>query len=244
MEKYISKLDSDRFGFKVAKIDDYNEKPEKLLENIQKFGVKLIISKINTKNIDLINYLENNGFCLKDIQLTYQFNLNQINSEIFQTTSNFKIREFLDKDISNMIAIAAESFNDYGHYFADNRLDKKKCLDIYRDWTRRSCLDKNVADKIFVAELNNEVIGFLSFKIYEKKGKKYAAGGLGAVSKKHRNISVFSSIVKKGLVWGSEINLEWEEHNVLSNNYPVNCTFSKIGFKIVNSFVTLHCWPH
>ena len=41
---------------------------------------------------------------------------------------------------------------------------------------------------------------------------------------------------------GESPTLNWEEHNVLANNYPVSKSFIKSGFYIVKSFVSLHCW--
>ncbi len=46
----------------------------------------------------------------------------------------------------------------------------------------------------------------------------------------------------KELFGGNKIKLDWEEHNVLINNYAVNKTFAKYGFLIYKSFVTMHHW--
>ena len=95
-----------------------------------------------------------------------------------------------------------------------------------------------------VADYHGEIAGFLSFKIHTNKTDRYAAGGLGAVTPKHRDKNIFRQIAEAGLFWGKENGLDWEEHNVLITNYPVNRSFSKIGFKVFRSFVTLHYWYH
>lgn len=241
-ENLISKLDTQRFGFKVAKVNDFGKEPQKILNELQKLGVKLIITRIQSKEIDTINFLEDLGFRIKDIQSTYRYDIHQEDFYDYQSNPNFAIREGIDNDVSQLVTVVEESFYEYGHYFADKRLDKNLCFEIYKDWVTRSCLDKSVADKVFVAESNSNVIGFLSFKIFEEKEKQYAVGGIGAVSKKHRNHGVFQAIVKKGLSWGAGIGLAWEEHNVLATNFSINRSFSKIGFRIVNTFVTFHCW--
>ena len=241
-EKYISILDTKRFGIKVAKTDFSDLKPENAVNSFKELGVKLILSRIDGHNITLINNLENLGFRVKDNQLTYRYDLDDSLPREVEETQKYKTREVMEKDIPQLVKFTEESFSGYGHYFADERLDKKKCIEIYKDWAYRSCTDKKVADKVFVAEFNGEAIGFLSFKIFNKDGQRFAAGGLGSVSKLLRNKSIFRAITLHGLKWGKETGLKWEEHNVLSSNFSVNRSFSKLGFRIVASHVTLHGW--
>lgn len=241
-ERYISILDTERFGFRIAKTDFSDLEPEDTINGLKELGVKLIISRIGGKNITLINELENFGFRVKDNQLTYRYDLDGSLPLISEKNFKYKTREVIEKDIPQLVKFTEESFSGYGHYFADERLDKKKCLEIYKDWAYRSCTDKKTADKVFVAEHNGEAIGYLSFKIFRKGNYKYAAGGLGSVSKEYRNKSVFRAITVHGLKWGKEMKLNWEEHNVLSTNFSVNRSFSKLGFGIAASYVTLHGW--
>lgn len=240
--KYISALDTDRFGFKTAKTDFSDLKPEDAIIGFKELGVKLVLSRIDGKNIALVNKLEKLGFLVKDNQLTYRYDLDGSLPSIPEEKFKYSTREVLEKDIPHLVKFTEESFSGYGHYFADERLDRKKCIEIYKDWTYRSCTDKKVADKVFVAESKNEAIGFLSFKIFDKDGHKYAAGGLGSVAKEFRNKSIFRAITIHGLKWGKETGLEWEEHNVLTSNYSVNRSFSRLGFGITASYITLHGW--
>lgn len=240
--KYISKLDTERFGFKVAKLNCFDEAIETIISKLKENGVKLLLSRIKGNDIELLNKLEDYGFRVKDNQVTYRFDIENLSQDLISRYSNCKVREVEEKDIPSILKFTEQSFNGYGHYFADKRLDRAKCMEIYKDWIVRSCVDKKVADKVFVAEVDNEPAGYLSFKIYKELGSVYAAGGLGTVDKRFRNLSLFQAITVHGLKWGAEIGLDWEEHNVLTSNYPVNRAFSKLGFKIVSSYITLHCW--
>ena len=242
-EKFISDLDTKRFGLRTAKIDMFDEKPETILSYLKESNVKLIISKIKSSNIRLINEMESLGFKLKDTQVTYSYFLKNIDKKhLPQIDAEVEIREFQEQDMNGVLNIIKGSFNNYGHYFADEKLDKKKCLDIYIDWGFRSCNNRDIADKIFVGLYNNELAGFLSFKRKSKENKLFSAGGLGAVHEKFRGKKVFKMLALEGLKWGLEEGHEWVEHNVLTTNYPVNSVFSTMGFKITDSFVTMHCW--
>lgn len=243
MKSFISTIDSNRFGFNIAKVNNLEILlKENIFQEFKKEGVKLIISRIFTEKINEINFLENKGFRIMDIQSTYRFDIDKYKIDLSFLNPDIIIRDAKDIDIMELTAISKESFEEYGHYFADNRLDNKVCREIYDDWIRRSIIDKNVADKVLVAEINGEIAGFLSFKIFEKNNMKFAAGGLGAVSNKFRNKNVFSTLTLHGLIWGDSIGLNWEEHNVLNTNYSVNRVFSKLGFTIRNSYLTLHNW--
>lgn len=236
--RYHSKLDTERFGFNIAKINEFNYPIFDMLKSLKSGGYNLIISKVNANNIKLINELEQHGFEIKDIQVTYKFTLP--NHSPFTPAVNAKIRNAELSDRNVLFDIAKKSFKDYGHYSADKRLDSEKCNEIYSDWIVRS-FDKQVADNILIAEIDGRVAGFLSHKIYQSDNK-YAAGGIGAVDPDYRNKNVFQEITIAGINWARENNCEWVEHNVLITNYPVNRSFSGLGFKISNSFVTFHKW--
>jgi hypothetical protein len=242
LENYLSILDTERFGFKVAKVNTFDYPPSEIISFLKENDVKLILSKISSENLILINELELLKFVLKDIQVTYKYDLHKNILKEKIITENLLIRESELKDIEALQEIANNSFLNYGHYANDEKLDKIKCRDIYSDWIKRSCIDKNVADKVFVAESNGELAGFLAFKIFNQDDKKYAASTLGAVSEKFRNLNVFRVLTLEALHWGKEIGLDWEEHNVLATNYPVNTSFVKSGFLIYKSFITLHHW--
>lgn len=242
IDDFVSKLDTGRFGFKVAKFDAEENDLQELLKLLASNDVKLCITKVSLEKLQLLNLLEQNGFLIKDIQVTYKYDLNQPIPIISETKNNTLIREATREDSFEIEKLARVSFSNYGHYAADRQLPLEKVVEIYGDWARRSVEDKNVADKIFLAEINGEIAGFLSFKINNHGAYYYAAGGLGCVSEKFKNQSIFRFITIAGLEWGKQVNLSWEEHNVLITNYPVNHSFIKLGFKIYRSFATLHCW--
>lgn len=244
INEYYSDLDSNRFGKKVAKINDFGVNPDMVLEDLLMSDYDLVLSKIPADNIELINLLEDFGFHVKDAQVTYKYDLNRFDEKLlgYIDDSSVLLRDHQKKDIEEIVKITEESYYGYGHYAADIKLDKKKCLEAYKDWAYRSCTEKVVADKMIVAEVDKQIAGYLSFRIFKENDKKYAAGGLGAVSQKFRGKDIFRKITIQGLKWGLEEGFDWEEHNVLINNYPVNRSFSKLGFVVFKSFYTLHCW--
>lgn len=242
---YISKLDCERFGFKIAKltnITNYNkELLNKLLIELKNKNVNLVISRVNTNNFKLINNMENIGFKLKDIQLKYKLFLKDIIKfeNIEETT---KIRKFKLSDLNRVEEIAGECFSNYGHYFEDEKLKKEDSLNVYKDWSVRACCKKEIADIVYIAEFENNLLGYIAMKTEESENKKYGYCVIGGVAKEARGKGIYTSLIKKTLNWGLENNLQWEEHNILINNYSVNKVLSNIGFRAKESFVTMHLW--
>lgn len=248
VSKIYSKIDSDRFGIKVGKVtEDFlnNSNINQTIQDWKSEKYELIISRIKLKYPLVINNLERIGFTMKDIQHTYYFKINDIVVNNLPLKNNlFNVREYEEKDLERLIELSRIGFNNYGHYFADNRLEKKDCLDVYSDWVINSCEDRNVSDKILVSEeiKTGKVTGYLSFKQNIKNGESFSAGGMGAVDPKYRGKGVFKDMVISGLEWGNSSGQKWQEHNTLINNIPVNRVFTSIGFKPSNHVITLHGW--
>lgn len=243
IDAYISRLDTGRFGFPVAKVNDFGSDPAGLVGELSDAGVKLVISKVDASDISLINFLESEGFRLKDTQVTYAYYPGKSPLPVLPDTDNdVLIRRFIPEDMPGIDLLLRHSFEEYGHYFADKNLNREKCMEIYPDWGRRSCTDPQLADLVLVAQAGSKIAGMLSFKKYDLQGKKYAAGGLGAVDASFRGKNIFKGLALGGLEWSVAENLHWVEHNVLTTNFPVNRVFSSLGFRIIHSFVTMHAW--
>ena len=238
----FSKIDSDRFGIKIGRTDwnMFKDNPIEVFNTLTNDGYDLIISRLDMNNVRSVNIMEDLGFRIKDHQITYKFDLNSTDIDYKSRNTKYRIRDFKEPDIDRIVEISRESFDGYGHYFANESLDRDRCREIYPDWAYNICTNPNISDKIIVAEDNGIAIGYLSFKIYEEGDYKYAAGGVGTVDMKYRGNDIFPDLIVAGLEWGREIGLDWEEHNVIVNNFPVNRSMNKIGFKPSNPITTMH----
>lgn len=236
----FSKIDSDRFNLKIGRAtwETFKDDPPSILNSLSDYD--LIIARLDMNNVKSVNIMEDLGFRIKDHQITYKFNLNKNDVDNIPKYSEYVIRDFRELDVDTIVKISRESFYGYGHYFANNSLDINKCNEIYPDWAYNICTNPNLSDKILVAEHEGCVIGFLSFKIYESGDFKYAAGGIGTVDHNYRGRDIFPDLILEGLKWGSDIGLDWEEHNVIVNNFPVNRSMNKLGFKQYNPITTMH----
>jgi len=240
----ISPLDTERFGFPIAKFNPDNASHlQNGIASLEGTGCKLLICKVPMEQLPLIHQMQDLGFRTMDVQSTYAFDLKQLGeTHLSLLNKGVSVAPYQAYQQSAIADIARISFTNYGHYAASGKLDPKKCTDIYVDWALRSCVSTDVADVMLVAEIDGVVAGFLGMKIFESPKGRYASSSLGAVSDNFRGRDVFRILTVHNLIWGKEKGLEWEEHNVLCTNYPVNRSFAGLGFKITRSFTTMHLW--
>jgi GNAT superfamily N-acetyltransferase len=241
LKDYISPLDTKRFGFKIAKTDFHKKNNiNEIISFLSQQEIDLIITKVVCENISLINQLENTGFRIMDFQVGYDY-YGTKEKEI-SNKNNYTVQKIKPGDIPHLVRLAENSFNGFGHYFADDRLDKNKCLEIYKDWTQNACTKKEFADVVFAAYYKKNPIGFFAFKKKIINSVPAVTGVIGAVASKYAGKGVFQSLIQQGIEWAAAKNLVLRDIKVHSTNYPINAAFSKLGFRISNSCVTMHYW--
>lgn len=234
-----SKIDSQRFGFKVAKINS-REISEININDLINSEYRLIIARVDSSDVELINKLESLGFRLKDNQFTMKNSEMKVSNFSVTFKNELVIRNYKDEDLNPLVDLVSTSFVGYGHYFANKELDYNRVLEIYPDWARRSLTGVNPVEKIVVAELAGTAVGFLTFHVKMCGNEIFTSGGIGAVSSEHRGCNIFPMLLAEGLSWSTSIKAKWCEHNVLVTNVAVIRSMLKLGFTPTLPISTLH----
>jgi hypothetical protein len=151
-------------------------------------------------------------------------------------------RGFTIKDMQYTLRNSFKNYKGELLFKPTNRTDGYMFREAWESETDQIVINKNVADKIFIAEKNSEVAGYIAYKKFTKENLTYAAGVLGAVNPKHRGNRLFPDIDIAGLEWGIKENMNWQEHNILLNNFAVFKAHMSVGFKPHDFMVTLHGW--
>ena len=238
MDKYISDVETSRFGIKVARINSFEDSPSALLAKLKMADFKLVISRIPVSNLELINEMESIGFQIKDVQVTHNFDLKK---EPIVLCGDVELgNKFHQEDTDVVAEIARRSFKNYGHYSRCELTCSFDTGEIYADWAKNCCENKSLADHTVVARVKGRVVGFLCLKIKELAGEKYVSGVMGAVDDNYWKKGIFKKINLAGLKWAWDNNLARVEHNVLVTNIAVNKVYSNLGFHIIRSEVTLY----
>lgn len=242
-KEYISELDTLRFGFKIANVDfDKKNDINEIILLLKQQKIPLIITKVNCENIYLINQLEKLGFRTMDFQVGYDYCGTKDKISEIKNKDLFPVREIETADVDYLVGLAESLFNGFGHYFADDRLDKIKCLEIYKDWTRNVCTNKEFAETVFAAFDKEKPIGYFAFTEKQINNTRMATGVIGAVASGYAGKGVFQSLLIKGIEWAAAKGLVLKDMKMHTTNYPINAVFSKLGFRISNCCITMHCW--
>lgn len=240
MRDYLSILDSKRFGFKIAKLPSDINHIEDIINDLKKVDIRLAIIRVHQDNTELINRLEDVGFRIKDSQVV--FNRTLLNNIILPLRNEIEYISYDDKILKRLIDITKNSFYNYGHYFADVKLNKEKCLEIYCDWIKNCCKDKKFADTVLIAKIDNSIAGYLALKIHHKNKMSYVAGVIGAVAPEWRGEGIFKEINIKSIYWAKENSGFRIENNVLTTNLSVIKTYIGLDYYIIKSEITMHLW--
>lgn len=239
-QSYISWPDTERLGFKVARVNAYPVSPQELLPRLREIGVQLVISRVPTAEIQLINQLEDLGFRLKDVQATYSIDLQQLPE--LEQEQDLLLRDYVPSDKQALIELTRSSLQNFGHYANNQALGAVNTGDIYADWVKRACEDPDTAQYIAVAEISGQIAGCAIYRIEEPGPGGYATSIMGVVDPKQRSRGLIRKIISLGAYWAARQGLARLEYNVQITNIPVNKALAAHGCRIVRSESTLHCW--
>jgi hypothetical protein len=244
--------DTKHFGVKMAKIGylmangDYAQNiciKNKLLFNLFKLCKKEkiihISYRIDISDISSIHAVEKNGFRLIDTLVTYAFNRHK--HRIPDIKELFKIREFKKQDLLMLVKIAKKAFSK-DRFHLDHHFSHKKANDLYGEWIR-NCCKREYTNRVFVAEVKESVVGFLTFRLDRELQRfmnyKICGHGLSAVLPGIKG--VYPCLVKTAI---REIGLNYDclEFDTQLNNYEVIKVWRRFGFDFIRAKYTFHKW--
>lgn len=233
-------FNSDIFGIVMGNIiidnqyENIIEELESTLQIASEEGYQHLTIKIPTTQKNILSALCKKGFYLVDIlvELVYE---RKVTKE--KNCSNVILREFEYRDIETLKNIARTSF-ELDRYHSDLNLSNKLCDEYYEKWIENSC--NGFAEGVTVAEKNNNICGFFSYKTYSDD--EFGHLVLGAVDEKFRGNGIFHGLICKSR------DLMLEKHSFLKGikvgtqliNVAAMRAYSKAGFQLNESYFVLH----
>ena len=192
-------------------------------------NLEFAYAKIPIDKLKELNYLISIGFELVETIINMECN------KIFiDKPNNIKCRLANPKDEKFVSEIASRSFN-YSRFHKDERISEKKANHLKSEWVR-SFFNGSRGEWMVVAEISNEICGFLQLL---KSKKKVVVIDLIAVKDKFRNKGIGKSMIsyafndcfnnQKTLIAGTQLT-----------NFRSISFYNKLGFKIKNAKHTLH----
>jgi GNAT superfamily N-acetyltransferase len=150
------------------------------------------------------------------------------------------VRPFREGEADEVRRVATESFRGYfGHYHADPRLDRVKCDEAYASWAYRSCLDREAASRVLVAEDEGRIAGFLTLL---QRGPEEQEVILNGVEPRVQRRGIYRALVLAALRQARTDGAKQLSISTQITNLAVQKTWTRLGFEPARSYYTFHVW--
>lgn len=230
--------DSEFFRRRIARIF-----PTKLTESILSYSLE----KALNAQIDCLFFLcdlndptsillvEKAGFHLVDVRVT----LSREVPSILSTYQDSKIKSRIGnpEDLDELTEIS-EDFFQLSRYYFDGNFPKDKCKEFYQDWITKS-VSGNFDDIVFVAEIGEEIVGFITCK---RASRNLGRIGLVGVKKEKTGIGIGNVLMDAAFCWFAEQDVASIEVVTQGRNIAAQRLYQKNGFKAQKSELWYHKW--
>jgi GNAT superfamily N-acetyltransferase len=236
---HLSSLDEERFGVRTAKVSSVtlNQLPG-VIDFCRANQVKFLIARCAAYELRTVQAMEKEGFSLMDT-LVY-FSRRLANANIPPISDSITIRPVRQDEARQVSTLTAKVFRGYnGHYHADPRLDLDKCDAVYESWAYRSCVSREVAHEVLVAEREGEIVGFATLRKHSAEAGEVPLYGVDPSIQGHG--------IGRGLIIGA---LRWCESQGIAKmfistqitNLSSQKVWVRLGFEPTQAHYTFHKW--
>ncbi|MFH1856112.1 MAG: GNAT family N-acetyltransferase [Candidatus Omnitrophota bacterium] len=217
-----------------------------MLEISAKKNIKHLAVKVNPFQIEEIQGLERNGFYYTATLISFIIDLEKYNFAL-EDEKALLISSFEKEDLSRLKKIAFDSFRDKNiwtdRFHADPYLDKKKADKLYEKWLV-NCCSGQAADKVFVARIKQQPVGFISAKydkdLEKKTGIKITTVPLNAVDEKYRGRGIYRALVCELLSILKNENKDYAMITTQLTTKAIAKVWMGLGAKVDSSKIVFH----
>jgi len=243
----ISGWDEEHFKFKMAFLQIFtvpNEpaKTNKLgsllqqaINYLRNEGVKFVSSRVNGDHITALHSMENVGFRYYDNVIW------PITNAVIHNENPMRL---ISEKETDRVKWISENFQyPRGHYYCDERFEKKTINSMYPKWVETTLRNK---EPIAVIESNNKVAGFFVFKIdeelYKYTGYKYGRLRLLALDSEYRGQGLGEKLFKGTLSLIKNLGIDYIDSGYSTKNHISAKLHVNASFYSVYEEVTFHLW--
>ncbi len=236
---HLSAIDEERFGIRTAKAFHVSAVTlPAVIGFCQAQGVALLIARCSTSELTAAQAMEQHGFFLTDTLVYYSRSL--LKPLIPEDTGQVQVRPVRPGEEEAVRNVAASAFQGYlGHYHADGRLDRAKCDEVYPDWAFRSCVFRQVAQEVLVAEVDGAIAGFATVRL---NSPEESEGLLAGVAEGARSQGVYRALLLERMRWSLSQGATRTLVSTQVANASVQRQWTRLGYQPSHSYYTFHKW--
>ena len=235
----LSPLEEERFGWRTARAKGLTSKDIPLVLNFCcNNKIQLLIARCSINDIQAAQAMEHEGFFLTDTLVYYTRDLTR--QPIPEENGVAHVRPILAGEEEETMTVVMESFHGYfGHYHADQMLDRNKCDETYADWARKSCEARASDQDFFVAKLEDRIVGFGMARINNPDEGEWVLGG---VHPDFQGRGVYQSMLRRIMEWCLSKGAKRFIISTQLNNIAVQKVWARFGLEINRGYYTFHRW--
>ena len=236
---HMSAIDEKRFGIPTARASHVSlDSLPSIMDYCRSKSVVLLIARCMASELDAAQAMEREGFLLMDTLVYYARDLARV--PIPPDTGKIPMRPVRPGEEHTVKAVAAEAFLGYfGHYHADERLDRAKCDEIYPDWAFRSCVSRDVADEVLVAEDGPTIVGLATLRL---NSAEEGEGVLFGIVPSAQRRGIYRSFMIGGMEWCLSKGAARMVVSTQITNIAVQKVWTRVGFEPHHAQYTFHKW--
>lgn len=237
-----SEWDTTFFGKRIARFYPLrmNDKLARYaLEKCRRDRVDCLYYCADCHDPESVRVAEKLGFHFVDIRLTFFRDFRRedaMRAEAAEPRGRVTIRESDDRDIAPLAEIARKSYRASRYYF-DQNFPEELCERFYSTWIIKSC--QGYADRVFVADLDGEAVGFTTCNVI---GPGRGDITLVGVSDSFGGRGIGEKLVRHTLQWFRDNDVAWIEVVTQGRNYGAQRLYQKCGFRTLKTELWYHKW--
>jgi GNAT superfamily N-acetyltransferase len=106
-------------------------------------------------------------------------------------------------------------------------------------WAVRSCVSKDVANEVLIAERDGRVVGFATLRI---NSPQEGEGVLFGVAPEAQGLGIYRSFMLSGMQWCRQQGVQRMLVSTQITNIAVQKVWCRVGFEPSHSYYTFHKW--
>jgi GNAT superfamily N-acetyltransferase len=118
-------------------------------------------------------------------------------------------------------------------------LDPVKCDEAYISWALRSCVSREAADEVLVADSSGRIVGFATLRM---NNSEEAEGVLFCVASSAQRRGIYRSLMIHGMEWCMSKAAKRMIVSTQITNVAVQKVWIRLGFEPSHAWYTLHKW--
>jgi dTDP-4-amino-4,6-dideoxy-D-galactose acyltransferase len=230
--------DSQFFGFPIGRVlpDQLHAAAlTRILDWAKAREIRCLYCLCDFGDYDAVRSLEQNGFHLVDIRLTFETTLRKPIQEK-AAASDCLIRRLQPSDMPTLQDLAQTSHTD-SRFFFDRRFPRAQCGALYRQWLHRDAAD--TATTLFVADLHGKPAGYLSCRLESADTATISLLGIGEQA---RGRSIGKQLICAALDHAFNQGRQRMEVVTQGRNIAAQRLYQGVGFRTAALQTWFHRW--